>query len=256
MTVLDEIADDYSRANALVHLLIDRATGGSASEEDFLFLRGYFIEHSDWSPLLPRWFTSQRSLNQFWQTIKNRYSTYAERRTYLWNEFDPLLTRLECGSISPAEDDIEAGLSAFNSDEVSRSWRRMVRRISDDPEGAITASRNLLETVLKHILDSKNVPYDANRIELPDLFKTVQVELGLAPEQHQEQVFRQILGGCAGVVNGLGTMRNKLGDAHGAGIGRVRPSPRHARLAVNLAGSMSLFLVETFATKAGRGGPA
>ncbi|KPL95406.1 abortive infection family protein [Vibrio splendidus] len=30
-----------------------------------------------------------------------------------------------------------------------------------------------------------------------------------------EQVFKQILGGCSGVVHGLGTFRNKHGDTHG-----------------------------------------
>ena len=249
MPVLDEITDDYDRVTALVNLLIDRATGAAPSEEDFMLLRRYFVEHADWAALLPRWFAAQRSLNQFWQFIKNRHSTYAERRTLLWKEFEPLLARLESGSISPAEEDIENGLKSFTSDEVSRSWRRMVRRVGDDPEGAITASRNLLETVLKHILDTRNVSYDHDRIELPDLYKAVQTELGLAPEQHQETIFKQILGGCSGVVNGLGAMRNKLGDAHGTGAGRARPAPRHARLAVNLAGSMALFLTETLVAK-------
>jgi hypothetical protein len=249
MPVLDELTDDFDRATALVNLLIDRATGGMPSEGEFTELRRYFIDHPDWSSLLPRWFAAQRSLNQFWQLIKHRYSGYAERRAYLWNEFDPLLIRLETGTVSPAEEDIENGLKVFSSDEVSRSWRRMVRRIADDPEGAITASRNLLETVLKHILDIRNIPYDQDRVELPELYKAVQTELGLAPEQHQEQIFKQILGGCSGVVNGLGAMRNRLGDAHGTGAGRVHPAPRHARLAVNLAGSMALFLTETLTAK-------
>ena len=126
----------------------------------------------------------------------------------------------------------------------------MIHRIADDPEGAITASRNLLETILKHILDARNISYDHDHIELPDLYKLVQTELGLAPEQHQEQIFKQILGGCSGIVNGLGAMRNKLGDAHGSGSRRVRPLPRHARLAVNLAGGMALFLTETHNAKA------
>lgn len=249
MSVIDELVDDYERANALVSLLIDRATGSSPEEDDFADLRNYFVDHADWSSLLPRWFSSKRSLNQFWLFIKNKYSTYAERRTYLWAEFEPLLTRLETGSFSPAEVDIENGLKAFSSEEVNRSWLRMVRRVADDPEGAITASRNLLETVLKHILDSRSIHYDEDRIELPELFKKVQTELGLAPEQHQEQIFKQILGGCSGVINGLGSMRNRLGDAHGVGTGRVRPLPRHARLAVNLAGSMALFLTETHSVK-------
>lgn len=249
MSVLEEIEDDFGRADALVHLLIDQATGATPTEKDFTDLRSYFVNHPDWSPILPRWFASKRSLNQFFGYIKNKYSTYAERRTYLWSEFDPLLTRLETGTVSPAEEDIENGLKSFSSEEVNRAWRRMVNRIANDPEGAITASRNLLETVLKHILDFRNIPYDHDRIELPDLYKKVQSEMGLAPEQHQEQIFKQILGGCSGVINGLGSMRNKLGDAHGTSLKRVRPQPRHARLAVNLAGSMALFLTETHNAK-------
>ncbi len=208
-------------------------------------LREYFTAHADLSQFLPSWFPPKRSLNQFWSYIKNRFGTYAERRDYLWNEFEPLLNRLETGAISPAEAGITGGLDRFNSDEVSRSWRRVLNRASTDPEGAITAARNLLETVLKHILDDLRVSYDHDSIELPDLYRTTARELNLAPEQHQEQIFKQILGGCAGIVGGLGALRNKLGDAHGKGAARARPNDRHARLAVNLAGSMALFLTET-----------
>ena len=249
MSILNDILDDYKRAEVLLHILISRATGAMPEEQDYLVLKKHFIDHADWSTLLPRWLQSKRSLDQFWAFIKKLYPTYDERRNYLWNEFEPLLSHLETSSISPAVEDIEGGLKTFSSDEVDRAWARMVRRIGNDPEGAITASRNLLETVLKHILDSLGIAYDDNRIELPELFKKVQIELQLAPEQHQEQIFKQILGGCSGVVNGLGAMRNKLGDAHGSGSKRVRPFPRHARLAVNLAGSMALFLTETHKAK-------
>ena len=46
------------------------------------------------------------------------------------------------------------------------------------------------------------------------------------------------------MVEGLGTMRNKLSDAHGRGKRPVKPSARHAALAVNLAGATATFLVE------------
>jgi hypothetical protein len=36
-----------------------------------------------------------------------------------------------------------------------------------------------------------------------------------------------------------------MGDAHGRGAGAVRVEARYARLAVNLAGAMATFLVET-----------
>jgi hypothetical protein len=59
------------------------------------------------------------------------------------------------------------------------------------------------------------------------------------------------LGGCTSVVEGLGALRNKVGDAHGQGKRPVRVSPRHAHLAVNLAGTMATFLIETRATRRG-----
>ncbi|MFI5382276.1 MAG: abortive infection family protein [Tepidisphaerales bacterium] len=70
-------------------------------------------------------------------------------------------------------------------------------------------------------------------------------ELNLVPSQHTEEVFKRILGGCHSVVEGLGALRNRLSDAHGKGKAAVKPSPRHAQFAVNLAGAMGMFLVET-----------
>ncbi len=81
---------------------------------------------------------------------------------------------------------------------------------------------------------------------MSELYKTLSKELNLSADQHTENIFKQILGGCSAVVNGLGTLRNKLGDAHGTNSSSIKPSPRHAELAVNLSGSMALFLINTW----------
>jgi hypothetical protein len=46
--------------------------------------------------------------------------------------------------------------------------------------------------------------------------------------------------------NGLAAFRNALGDAHGKKPAQAAPAPRHADLAVNLAGSMAAFLLQTY----------
>ena len=69
--------------------------------------------------------------------------------------------------------------------------------------------------------------------------------LNLAPSQHTEETFKATLGSCQNVVNSLGTLRNKIEDAHGQGRKPIRPSKRHAALAVNLAEAMATFLVQT-----------
>lgn len=122
--------------------------------------------------------------------------------------------------------------------------RRLMPSYVRVPEGAITAARTLLETVCKLILDDVGLAYSDD--DLPKLYGKVARALNLAPSDHTEDAFKQILGGCWSVVNGLGTLRNRISDAHGQGARPVRPAPRHADLAVNLAGAMAAFLVETW----------
>lgn len=66
------------------------------------------------------------------------------------------------------------------------------------------------------ILDERKVAYESDS-DLPSLYKTVAKALNLAPSQHSETIFKQILGGCTVVVEGLGALRNRLSDAHGQG---------------------------------------
>lgn len=128
---------------------------------------------------------------------------------------------------------------------MRRVWARALERREGDPEGAVTAARALLETVCKRILDETGDAYD-DTADLPKLYGVTAEKLSLAPSQHTEPAFKAILGNCHSVVNGLATLRNRVGDAQGRGGKPVRPSPRQAALAVNLAGAMSMFLVQTF----------
>ena len=131
---------------------------------------------------------------------------------------------------------------------ISEAWDKARTRRHDDPEGAITAARTLLESVCKHILDEINVEYGDNA-DLPKLYGLTAEGLNLAPSQHTEDAFKKILGGAQSVVNGLANLRNRIGDAHGQGKRPVKPLPRHAELAVNMAGSMASFLLTTFEGK-------
>ena len=154
---------------------------------------------------------------------------------------------LETGSKTPSDQTVSEVMKGFNSESVQIIWSKALDRRQLDPAGAITAARTLLETVCKHILDEKGIEY-TNKTDLPQLYNLVSVKLNLSPSQYTEDVFKQILGSCFTIVNGLSTLRNRLGDAHGQGKKLIRPSARHAELAVNLAGSVALFLIETWET--------
>jgi hypothetical protein len=104
-----------------------------------------------------------------------------------------------------------------------------------------------------HNLDEAAETY-SDEEELPKLYAMVAERLSLSPSQHSEKVFKAILGNCQSVVNYLGSLRNKIGDALGKGGKPVKPAARHAALAVNLAGAMATFLVETWLEKNGGSG--
>ena len=198
---------------------------------------------------MPRFVITCRTLSEFWGHITEVSSTYRGRREYLRNEFNDLLTLLEADSSSPADVLISDSFTGkVNASYIQDAWTKALERRELDPEGAITMARTLLESVCKYIMDQTEIEYD-EKWELHQLYKGVQRALNLAPDNHTEDIFKQILGGCTSVIAGLGSVRNKLSDSHGRSQKTVKPSKRHAQLAVNLAGAMADFLFATWEEK-------
>lgn len=238
----------YLRIEAFQNLLVEIATSGAHSDEEYKAQRSELIKIDEIKDLLPQFLQTNRTVSQFWQFIKGKFPTYKERREFLWQEFSSALTYAENRWIGAAETSITKKLDKFNLKHIDDEWRKALKRSVDDPEGAITSARTLVETTCKYVLDSLGSPYQDD-IELPRLFKLTASGLNLAPDQHTEQIFKQILGGLQTVVEGLGAMRNKLSDSHGKKSIHVKPATRHAELAVNLAGTLTTFLLETFEAK-------
>lgn len=173
--------------------------------------------------------------------------SWALRRTHVSDAFMPLLKHLENGR-AEADSVISEVLKNYDAPAVQAFWNKALERRSTDPEGAITAASTLLEEVCKHILEDSGVEWD-RKWNIPKLYSEVSKILNLAPSQHQEEVFKTILGNCQSVVQSIGSLRNTGGDAHAGGRSRITFKPRHAALSVNLAGSMALFLIETWQAK-------
>lgn len=238
----------FEKVQTLQDILIARATGEIADDQEYASLRTELLSHPDLKARLPQFVLRCRQLSQFWPLIKGRFPTYAERRQFIWDELRPCLDHVESGKTSPVDSDTAATLEKLDSEHVRNAWHRASERRLTDPEGAITAAKTLLESVCKHILEEENIVYPVNA-DLPKLYSAVSSVLKLAPTQHAEQLFKQILGACQQVVEGLAAVRNRFGDAHGKGRASIKPGARHAELAVNLAGSMAIFLVSTWESR-------
>jgi hypothetical protein len=221
-----------------------RYESANVDADEFKSLRDEILRDPTIKDRLPRFVRTHRDFTQFWGFIRHQSPSYEGRRQYLCSEFAPLLDFLEHAG-SPADETVSEILYRFDTEHVHQVWARALERRSDDPEGAITSARTLLETVCKHILDEGGIEY-ADDADLPKLYRVTADALDLAPSQQSEDNFKRIFGGCQTVVENLGSLRNKLSDAHGKGKKLAKPEPRHAELAVNLAGAIATFLVETW----------
>jgi len=134
---------------------------------------------------------------------------------------------------------------------VTKSWTAALSKVTTDPDGAITATRTTLESICKHICDERSVGYE-DSWDLAKLYKAAASSMEVSPDQHTEQIIKQILSGAATVVGGLAGMRNALSDAHGRGKRSVGPAPRHAKLAVNTGFAIAGFLIDTHIEKPDR----
>jgi hypothetical protein len=116
MSELEHLQNDYDRAEFLQNTLVGLATqdAGGGTGEDYVQLRKHFLEKADTEDLLPRWIRVNRNASQFWQFIKQKFSTYAERRSFVWEEMNPLLEYCETRQSLPAEKTISDVLQKFD----------------------------------------------------------------------------------------------------------------------------------------------
>jgi hypothetical protein len=91
MTELQEKVESFQ------NLLVDIATSGNSPEEEenFKQLRTSLIGNNKIKDHLPDFVKTNRTVSQFWQFIKGKFSSYAERRTFIWNEFAKALDYIE-----------------------------------------------------------------------------------------------------------------------------------------------------------------
>jgi len=96
-----------------------------ADDGEFEQLRHELFSNPKIAGLLPQWLRHHRTLDSFWGFIKPKFGTYAERRTYLSQEFSPLLDALEFGNLAQ----LTPTASIAKSHSVPKSPERNKRKV-------------------------------------------------------------------------------------------------------------------------------
>lgn len=193
----------------------------------FNVIEMFYLENED-----NEYFLNDSSWKQFLKLLERDGYTFVHGKVqYLNSDYIPI--------------EIEEIINQYGIEHVEKDWERALNQAKTDPEDAITATRAMIESTLKWILDDMGEVYNETD-NLNQLYKKVSKLLNLSPDQHGEGIFKQILGSITGVVTGLGALRNAYSDSHGKGKVYYRPNERHAKFAINLSGTLCIFLIETY----------
>ena len=169
-----------------------------------------------------------------------------------WIERDGF--KYEAGKLTPVGrhhglEHIADQVAELDLPELHRQIARMQAAVEDDPGLAIGTAKELVESVCKTILEQRHITYE-DGADIGELVKEARKALGLIPESIPNSAkgaesIRRLLSNLGNVAQRLAELRNLYGTGHGKGGAVKGLSPRHARLAVGAAATLSTFLLET-----------
>jgi hypothetical protein len=143
---------------------------------------------------------------------------------------------------------LAASLKQKNFYELEIEFKRALETVEKDPASAITAACSILEALFTAYLEHHLIELPKKRSIKP-LWSIVQKQLGLDPKSQDDADILKILSGIASIVDGVGAFRTHAGSAHGGGKLRYKVEPRHAKLTVNSAHTIALFVIETWESR-------
>lgn len=212
-------------------------------------------------------------LNLLWQQLNNERDSHIEEvslkcQSDVWSispehvealieaakledlRFQKLVSEIALLPSHSAAPHLQKISAEWTLDTVDLEVIRAQENVEKDPEAAITAASSMIESICRSILIGRGLDLP-KQMDIRTLYKEVRTPLGLSPDKvgintKVEADVRTILSALGNVTQGIGALRTHAGTAHGRERGFRRIDPRIARLAVNSAFAVVLFLVETW----------
>lgn len=146
-------------------------------------------------------------------------------------------------------DPLKQTAAAFEARHLAEQIRRMEQCLQSDPALAIGTAKELIETCCKTILAQrgKSLP---GKPDIPELTKATLKELKLVPDAVEDSargsdIIKRLLQNLGTIGNNLAELRGLYGTGHGKLAHTETLTPRHARLAVGAASTLTTFLFDT-----------
>nr|WP_315249504.1 abortive infection family protein [uncultured Duganella sp.] len=140
---------------------------------------------------------------------------------------------------------LEQLLKTFDYSAVDDEFARALAKVQTEPREAVSAASNILESFCKLYIAENGLDMPTKQ-DLKPLWTVVRKHLGFDPAAVADTDLQTILSGLIAIVEGIGALRTHASSAHGAGVTSYRLEPRHARLAIHSAHTVTLFALETW----------
>ena len=134
-------------------------------------------------------------------------------------------------------------LKAGDFASIETEFSRALAQLERDPHAAITAASSIVEALCKTYIETFKLEMPTNQ-SIGPLWKVVQFHLGLNLDATLRDDQKRILQGLASIVDGVGALRTHIGSAHGRGVAPPKIEVSEARLSVNAAHTIVIFIME------------
>ena len=255
----EEVSLPYQSGPKLVEVLnkfgIDASYGSSSRWMYVEALLEHCIENNRVSDMLAYFFNLARFQKEFSgltpEEIKRRHAVIVEGAIAAINSI--LFFgghELRCfgnNYVITSVDDVPA-MSIPSINTIDRSYiKDMANRAQEDIElgnfdSALTKARTLLEEVFCWAIERKGERPSSSG-DVGKMFSQVKCLYNIHADKTMDRRICDLVNGLNKIVDSIGQMRNKQGDAHGVGASRVNIEDYHARLAVNAAANVADFVL-------------
>ncbi len=159
------------------------------------------------------------------------------------------------GASSPVVKDLKSIIRSRDIPSLRVEIDRAVASVETDPAAAITAACAIFEAFCIDYIENEGIECP-KKLGALALWKVVRSRMKLSPATGMDSSLKQILGGLASVVNGVSSLRNRSGSAHGRGSREYRVEAHDAKLAINAAATLVVYLFDVGITGANTDGVA
>lgn len=148
-------------------------------------------------------------------------------------------------------DDARRIANVLSSGHVTAQIARMRANIVPDAPLAIGSAKEFVESLCKGILDARKVTRTGKE-DFPALVSMTREALGLKVNPKSDATLKSMLGALGTMTNSIAELRGQVGTGHGGAPETEAPPAGVARLAMNAAVALGVFLWETHEASVGR----